>query len=210
MQATRRPSISTGGRLPVIAVVGLSLVAAAISAFRAIRTDLDGGSSGVVLASMAAVLALVAAATATRSLRSAALPLTVAVLLELLVLNGGSGVAPPRLVNAIPLLFALSLALVGDRLPVGRSPEVSSPPQTIAITVALASMVPIGFAYLATGLVAPMPDVIIAYALYALLLGSAVWLARRRSWWVVAVPFLSAGLWPLMVWAGETFLDWSG
>ena len=146
--------------------------------------------------------------TALRSLRSAAVPLAGALLLELLVLSV-IDVAPPRLVNAIPLMFALALALVFGRPGPEQSPAQGSPQRRVATAAALALMAPIGVAYLSTGLVAPSPDVLGAYALFGLLLGGAVWLARRRSWWVIAVPIVSAGIWPLMVWAGETYLNWS-
>ena len=202
-------SSTTVSRRLVLAVVGFALIAAGLSAVRAVRTGLDDGATGAVLAAAASLLAMAAAAAAFRSLRLAALPLAGSVLLELLVLDRYVNVAPPRLINAIPLMFALALALVPGRSSTERSPSPGSPQHQVAAIVALALMVPIGFAYLVTGLVAPAPDVFGAYVLFALLLGGAVWLARRRSWWVVAVPIVSAGMWPLMVWAGETYLDWS-
>jgi len=200
-------SVATVSRSAVIAVVGFSLIAAAVSAVRAVRTDVDDGSIGVVLAASASLLAVAGAVTAFRSLRLAAVPLAVALLMELVVLNEYVDIAPPRLVNVIPLMFALGL--VSGRSSTERSPTAGSRQRKVATIVALVLMVPIGFAYLATGLFAPSPDVYGAYALFAFLLGGAVWLARRRSWWVVAVPLVSVGIWPLMVWAGETYLDWS-
>ncbi len=192
-----------------VAVAAFALIAATVSAVRAVRTGLDGGSTGVVLAAVASLLALLGAAAAFRSLRLAALLLSGPLLLELLVLDRYGNVAPPRLINAIPLMFALALALVFERSSTGRSPARGSRLQKIATIVALALMAPIGLVYLVTGLVAPVPDVYGAYTIFALLLGGAVWLARRRSWWVVAMPIVSAGIWPLMIWAGETYLDWS-
>jgi len=193
----------------VLVVAGFALIAAIVSAVRAVRTGLDDGSTGVVLAAVASLLALLGAAAAFRSLRQAALLLAGPLLLELLVLDRYGNVAPPRLVNAIPLMFALALALVFGRSSTERSPALGSHRQKLATIVALALMAPIGFVYLVTGLVAPVPDVYGAYAIFALLLGGAVWLARRRSWWVVAMPIVSAAIWPLMIWAGESFLDWS-
>ncbi len=192
-----------------VAVAAFALIAATVSAVRAVRTGLDGGSTGVVLAAVASLLALLGAAAAFRSLRLAALLLSGPLLLELLVLDRYGNVAPPRLINAIPLMFALALALVFGRSSTGRAPARGSRLQKIATIVALALMAPIGVVYLVTGLVAPVPDVYGAYTIFALLLGGAVWLARRRSWWVVAMPIVSAGIWPLMIWAGETYLDWS-
>lgn len=81
----------------------------------------------------------------------------------------------------------------------------------LALTVvALGLMMPVGFAYLSTGLVASGADLLGAYALFVVLLTATVWLAVRRSWWVVAMPFVSAGFFVLMLWLGERFLDWSG
>lgn len=93
--------------------------------------------------------------------------------------------------------------------PLERSPAPGSPQRRFATAVVLVLMIPIGVLYFSTGLVAPSPDVFGAYAVFATLLGGASWLARRRSWWIVAVPVVSVGVWLLMVWAGETFLDWS-
>ena len=105
-------------------------------------------------------------------------------------------------------MFALAVALVSGRPGPEQSPAQRSPQPRVATAAALALMVPSGFAYLSTGLVAPSPYVFGAYA-FGLLLGGAVWLAHRRSWLIVAVPIVSAGIWPLMVLAGETYLNWS-
>lgn len=209
MATTSPDGVTTVGRPAVIAVFGFSLIAAAVSAFRAASTGLDDGSTGVVLAATASLLAVAGAVAAFRSLRLAALPLAVALLMELVVLNEYVDVAPPRLVNAIPLMFALALAIVASRSSTERSRAPESRQRRVAAIVALVLMVPIGFGYLATGLVAPFPDVYAAYALFTFLLGGAVWLTHRRSWWVVAVPIVSVGLWSLMFWAGDTYLDWS-
>jgi len=82
--------------------------------------------------------------------------------------------------------------------------------RNVLTVVALVLMVPVGFAYLATGLVASGVDLLGAYALFAVLLAATVWLAVRRSWWVVAMPFVSAGVFVLMLRLGGRFLDWSG
>lgn len=86
----------------------------------------------------------------------------------------------------------------------------SSTTRNVLTVVALGLMVPVGFAYLATGLVASGADLLGAYAVFAVLFAATVWLAIRRSWWVVAMPFASAGAFVLMLWFGGQFLDWSG
>ena len=74
--------------------------------------------------------------------------------------------------------------------------------------VALVLMLPVGFQYLLSGLVVPSPDIFGMYALFGLLLAGAALLARRRSWWVLALPPLSAGLWFLLITIGGRFWGW--
>lgn len=211
---TTAPKPATG-RTPFLAVqAALSLAAAALFTVRAVRTASGDGlppdhpaTAGVLLAATAVLLSVAAAALALRSTRLAALPLATVLSLELVVL--GDYVAPPRLLAALPLIGALALALV-PRAP-ARPPHSSPPDRTrqVLTAVALVLMAPIGFFYLTTGLVAPAPDVFGAYAVFALLVAVAVHLARRRSWWVLAVPPVSAALWFLVLWVGESALGWS-
>lgn len=195
---------------------GLTLIAAASFTVRGVLTaagiglpDNDSHATGVALASLAALLAFAAAALALRSPRAAALPLAGALVLELTVL--GNYVAPPRLVTALPLFAAFALAVVPQmpRVQDRREGTAPSPGRTAAAAVALTLMVPVGFMYLTTGLVAPAPDVFGVYALFAALVVIAVRLARRHSWWVLAVPAASAALWFLVLLAGGELLDWS-
>jgi len=74
--------------------------------------------------------------------------------------------------------------------------------------VALLLMLPVGFQYLVSGLVVPAPDLYGMYALFALLLAGTAILARRRSWWVLAVPPLAAGLWFLLISIGGQYFGW--
>ncbi len=189
----------------------MSVLAASILLFRTICTATETGPltgaelASVVLALVAAALAFTGAAIGPRSGRRAALPIGGALLIELLFLNE---LAPPRLIAAIPLFFALALALVPTH------PEVSTggdggTASNVVPGIALALMVPVGIAFITTGLVAPQPDVFGAYALFGLLLTIAVSLAVRRSRWVAAMPFVSAASWVLMIWLGERFLNWS-
>ena len=200
-----------------MAVLALSLLAALILVFRAIRTATQDGPLadfevvGIVQASIAAVLAIAGAAMAARSGRRAALPIGGALVVEVLLLHA---LAPPRLITAIPLLFALALVMVparpeGDTRTGDTRTGDARTVRNVLTVVALGLMVPVGFAYLATGLVAPAPDLLGAYALFAVLLTATVRLAVRRSWWVVAMPLLSVGFFVLMLQLGERFLDWS-
>lgn len=207
---TRAPASS---RSPVaLAQAGLSLLAAAVLAFRVVRTaagdGMPGGEpsgAGVVLASMAALLAVGAAALAMRSPRAAALPLGAVLAAELALLD--DYVAPPRLVTAVPLVFALALALVrpGTR-PTG--PGAGTTAQRVVGVVSLLLLAPVGFMYLVSGLVVPGPWLYGMYALFALLVVATVWLARRGSWWVLVGPPVAAVLWFAILSAGERFLGW--
>ena len=125
-------------------------------------------------------------------------------MVELLLLGA---LAPPRLIAAIPLLFALALVVV-PKSAAGMGDAWTA--RNVLTVVALVLMVPVGFGFLATGLVASGADLLGAYALFAVLLTATVWLAVRRSWWVVAMPLLSAGFFALMLWFGGRFLGWSG
>ena len=53
-------------------------------------------------------------------------------------------------------------------------------------------MVPVGFFYAASGLLVPGPWLYLMWLLYLALLGLAVWLARRGSYVVLAVPVVAA------------------
>lgn len=75
--------------------------------------------------------------------------------------------------------------------------------------LALLAMVPVGFFYAASGLVVPGPWLYLMWLLYLGLLAAGVWLARRRSWWVLAVPVAAAVAWWATVSAGEAWLGWT-
>lgn len=190
----------------------LSVLAAAVFTFRGVRTALGDGmpggepsGAGVVLATMAALLAVGAAALAFRSPRTAAVPLGVLLVAELLLLD--RYLAPPRLITAIPLVVGLALALGPWG---GRAAErvtVSAPRRVVAV-VSLLMLAPVGFMYLVSGLVVPGPWLFGMYALLAVLVVVTVQLARRGSFWALAVPPVAAGLWFAILTAGERFLDW--
>jgi len=71
-------------------------------------------------------------------------------------------------------------------------------------------LAPIGIAYLAIGLIAPSPDIYVSYLLYAGLIATAVSLAYRRSWWVLAMPPVSIAAFVLMLQTGVALRGWSG
>lgn len=202
---------------PVVYIqVGLALVAATVFGFRAARTALGQGVPetdtalnvvGALIVGGAACLATAAAVLLLASRRGAAVAaLVTTLLLELVVL--GAVAAPPRLITALPLGLAMALFLVPNPGATGRPAGAVSPSRTAAAVVALLLMLPVGFLYLMSGLVVPSPDLFGMYALFGLLLAGAALLARRRSWWVLAVPPLASGLWFLLISLGGEYLGW--
>jgi hypothetical protein len=94
----------------------------------------------------------------------------------------------------------------------GTEPTVPRPPRTVGRTVVavvgLLLMLPVGFFYLTSGLVVPGPWIFVLWVLFLALLLAAVQLARRRSWWVPAVPAAAFALWMLLLTLGERLLGW--
>lgn len=203
---SRSSDRSSWERVTVMTQACLCGFAAIFSILRAVRTD---EARGVALASIAALLALGAAAATFRSRRWAAIPLAAALLMELTVLL--NVVAPPRVVNAIPLLFALGLAVAPGGWNSDRVPVASAQMRSLVAVVSIALMVPPGLAYLVGPLIfAPYPDIYLFYLLYVVLVTVTMALARRRSWWIAAMPFVSTGLWLLTVQIGVAYRDWGG
>ncbi|MBA2769681.1 MAG: hypothetical protein H0U35_11240 [Sporichthyaceae bacterium] len=208
MTSTRTPT----RRAPTLIVyvqVGLALVAATILGFRAARTaigqavpevDTTSHLLGALAVGVAASLTVAAAVLLLAGRRGPALAaLGVTLLMELVIL--GAVASPPRLIAALPLGLAMALFVLTRPVPAGA-------PRTAAAVVALLLMLPVGFQYLVSGLVVPAPDLYGMYALFALLLAGTAILARRRSWWVLAVPPLAAGLWFLLISIGGQYFGW--
>lgn len=204
---------SRRSRPAVLAQAGLSLLAAAVFAFRGVRTALGEGmpggepsGAGVVLVTMAALLAVGAAALAFRSTRAAAVPLGVLLLAELALLD--RYVAPPRLVTALPLVFAMALGLVQPGARADRSGSTPAARRVVGV-LSLLMLAPVGFMYLMSGLVVPGLWLFGMYALFTVVVVVTVWLVRRGSWWALATPPLAAALWYAILYAGGEFLGWT-
>ncbi len=131
---------------------GLALIAAIVSSYRAFHSDQP---TVITVALIAALLALIAGAITWQSRRQAVAPLAVALLLELTFLWRA---APPRLINAIPLLFALALALGRNQLTFSAQESSTGQPlsgtahppnarsRQIAAVVSLLALAPVGVA----------------------------------------------------------------
>jgi hypothetical protein len=157
---------------------------------------------GATLMCVAAVVVAVVVAWRHGRAAGAAAALLLVVGLGLVVL--GRFLAWPDPVMLVPPIFAIAALLVVE----GRPAVAASGWRAAAAVVGLAAKAPVGVVYLTTGLVAPVPDLFGVYAVFAALAVLAVRLARRRSWWVLVVPAVSAGLWFLLMWLGETYLGW--
>jgi len=94
----------------------------------------------------------------------------------------------------------------------GTEPTVPRPPRTVGravvAVVGLLLLLPVGFLYVSSGLVVPGPWLIVLWALFLALVPAAVQLARRRSYWVPAVPAAAFLLWLLVLRLGEQLLGW--
>lgn len=201
--------------------IALALLAVGVLAVRTVRTAtgqaLPGTSAAahvlgaVVTGAVVAVVVAAAVFLLAGRRRAAAAALARALALDLTVVDRVA--APPRLIAALPLAFALALFLAIGRprgldpaaeLAVDRRPAL----RTAASVVALLLMLPVGFQYLMSGLVVPVPDLFAMYALFGVLLAGAAVLARRRSRWVLAVPAVATGGWFLLIWLGGQYWGW--
>jgi hypothetical protein len=79
-----------------------------------------------------------------------------------------------------------------------------------AAIVALLAMAPAGFFYAASGLLVPGPWLYLMWLLYLVLLALSVWLARRGSYAVLAVPVVAAVAWWGIISLGEAYWGWTG
>jgi len=80
----------------------------------------------------------------------------------------------------------------------------------IAAVVALLAMVPVGFFYLASGLLVPGPWLFLLWVVFLVLASVGVRLFRRRSYLVLAVPVAAAVVWFGTLTAGAAWLGWTG
>ena len=80
----------------------------------------------------------------------------------------------------------------------------------VAAVLAFLALLPVGWLYLVSGLVVPGPWLFLFWAFFLAAVVVAVRLARRRSYWVLAVPVVTGLVWWAGVAAGEAFLGWTG
>lgn len=81
--------------------------------------------------------------------------------------------------------------------------------RTVAAGVAAIAMLVVGIVYVTSGLVMPGWAVAGMLVIWLLLLWYGVRLLHARSYEVLLIPLVAAGLWLLVLWLGGTFLDWT-
>lgn len=69
-------------------------------------------------------------------------------------------------------------------------------------------LLPVGFFYLASGLVVPTLMIPVMWIIWLAFVGVAIW-QRSRPWVVLATPFAAALAWAAIVSAGDAFLGWT-
>ncbi len=77
-----------------------------------------------------------------------------------------------------------------------------------AAAVAAAGMLAVGVLYLASGLVAPAPAIVVLWIVWLVLAWFGVRLGRTGSYFVLAVPVVAAAIWFLVLTVGEQVLGW--
>lgn len=84
-----------------------------------------------------------------------------------------------------------------------------SPGRVLLAVLGLALLLPVGLFYLASGLVVPLPWLVVLWAVYLVAVAATVVLVRRHSWWAPAPAVLAAGVWWLTVTLGERLGGWT-
>lgn len=79
----------------------------------------------------------------------------------------------------------------------------------VAAGVAMAAMAVIGFFYLASGLVAPLPAVIGLMVVWGILVILGLRWFRRRPLRVVVLPVVAVAVWLAVITLGERLLGWT-
>jgi hypothetical protein len=79
----------------------------------------------------------------------------------------------------------------------------------VAAVVAALSHLVVGVLYISSGLVAPLWAVVFLLAVWAGFAVALGLLARRRTYWVLAVPVLALVVWATVVGFGGAWLGWT-
>ncbi|MGX5357453.1 hypothetical protein [Kocuria sp. KH4] len=84
----------------------------------------------------------------------------------------------------------------------------SRPGFGLAVVLAAAAHLVVGYFYLASGLMAPLWAVVLLLVWWAVLTGAGVRLVRRRSFLVLLVPIVAAVTWVGLMAFGGQVLGW--
>ena len=82
-------------------------------------------------------------------------------------------------------------------------------PQLAARWIGLLLFVGVGFLYMASGLVAPIWASTMLIGVWLVMLVMVIRIWKTRPWLVLASPIVAYLIWFLVIWAGDTFLDWT-
>ncbi len=90
------------------------------------------------------------------------------------------------------------------------APPASPSPLVVLGWAAFAAHVGVGLTfYLAAGLVAPLPGVLVLWACWIGLTVAGLRVRKARPWWFVALPVVSVGVWVLVVSLGSWVFGWT-
>lgn len=91
----------------------------------------------------------------------------------------------------------------------GRAISPWSPGRVLVAVLGLALLLPVGLFYLASGLVVPLPWLVVLWLVFVTLVAANVVLVRRHSWWAPLPAVAGAAVWWLTVTLGERFGGWT-
>ena len=79
----------------------------------------------------------------------------------------------------------------------------------VSVAVAAVLQLALGLLYLVSGLAVPGLVVLAMLAFWVLQVVVGFRLARRRSWWVLAVPVVGFAVFLAVIWFGDAVLGWT-
>lgn len=87
--------------------------------------------------------------------------------------------------------------------------DTESPGVKVATAAGIALYVIVGYFYLFSGLMVPVPWVVGLWIVWVLGLVAVVRWRHEHPLWVLAAPFVAMAFWVAVLWMGDTFLGWT-